>query len=352
MKVIIGVVLILVCTSCIPMPTIPEPGSGTIASGGMWVLCEGQWRQNNATLSYIQPNDNVVRDAMMFVNARSIGDTPSDLLAVSDTLCIAVNTSRKITFVQRSTGTFLGSVALPDNKEPYRLANSGSKLWCTNLNDDSITEFDIRSGAVTVAGVHVGPAPEGIGAADGKLYVALSGLGDLRHMEDGAGTVVVLDQRDLHAIDTIKSLPNAGAVIADAARHHVWCAYRNLPSATDQEGGVVVIDSRTDTVVSHWRFTAPTTMSLDSLSGDVYVLHANGVDVISPTSPISRRIVSHTNTSLDQAWYSIAFDGRTGDLFIGNAGTYLTDGEVLRLSTNGEVRSRYVVGPNPTKILP
>lgn len=344
--------LVLLATSCVPVPTVPEPGSGSVTAGGMWVVCEGLWRQSNATLSYLQPGGAVIRDAMTYVNGRGLGDTPTDALVVGDTLVIAVNTSRTIVFVQKSTGKLLGTSALSSNREPYRLAVSGSRMWCTNLNDDSMTELQLNTMQVTVPSVHIGPAPEGIAVADGKIYVACSGLGDLRAQESGAGTLMIVRERDLMTLDTIEGLPNAGDVIADRSRHAIWCAYRNLPSRSDEVGGVALVDSRADTIVRRWELKSPMQLALDSTSGFVYVLHANGVDVIDPARSTTTQVLSHTNTTNSDMWYSLFVDTRQQRLYVGNARNYLIDGELLVFTLGGEQVGTYPVGPNPTSIVP
>lgn len=314
-------------------------------------MCEGLWRQSNATLSYIPPSGVVVRDAMTYVNGVGLGDTPSHALRSSDTLVIAVNTSRKLVFVHALTGALLGSTPTPGAKEPYRLARSGRRVWCTNLNDDTITEFDLPTMQVVVPSVSVGPAPDGIGAVDGKVYVALSGLGDLRKSEPGAGSIVVLREFDLQEIGHIDSVPNAGAIAVDPVRHAVWCCYRNLASKPNEAGGVVLVNAQADTIVRRWEFTAPTNIAIHPQTGDVFVLHAHGIHRIAADGT-SSVVATHEATTTGETWYSIAYAAASRTLYVGNARSFLTDGEVLTLNESGEVLERYSVGPNPSCIIP
>jgi DNA-binding beta-propeller fold protein YncE len=316
----------------------------------VYVLCEGLWRQNNGALSYYQGGA-VTRDAMQYVNGNKLGDTPSDMLAIGDTLIIAVNTSQKILLLQRSTGLLLNTLIMPGGREPYRLASDGRKLWASNLNDDSITEFDLASGALNVERLFVGPAPEGLASINNKLYVAISGLGDLRVSEPLAGTLQILRTRDLEKIGEVGGLANAGTVVADAQRAQVWCAYRNLPSKSEALGGVALIDARADTVMQRWELKSPTRLAADPATGDVFVLHEDGVDRLTAGASAAR-IISHRSVSGADVWYALAYDAQRKQLLVGNARTYVTDGEVLEIALDGVVLNRISVGLNPTSILP
>lgn len=351
MKLISWVVLVCLCSSCIPAPTVPEAGHGSIGGGGMWVVCEGLWRQNNAALSYIQVNGVVIRDAMRYVNGSGLGDTPSDAIVVGDTIVIAVNTSRKIVLCSKSTGRLLASIAMPPGKEPYRLAYRDGRVWCTNLNDDSISELNLNTGSFSVSSKHIGPAPEGIAIVDSMIYVALSGFGDLRKSESRAGSVLVVHVRDLSVQDSIVNLPNVGALVADQQRHLLWCAFRNYASTPDVPGGVVLFDTQTNVELQRWAFNSPTRICTDTATGNAFILHTNGVDMLTPGTSASQHILEHKSTAANDVWYSLGYDHVNQHLIVGNARSYVTDGEVLVYTLNGQLVNRYGVGSNPTCIV-
>lgn len=344
--------VICLITGCVPTPTVPEDGSGTIVPGGVYVLCEGLWRQNNGALSYIAPTNATTRDVMMYVNGSRLGDNPSDMVVSGDTVIIAVNTSRKIVFVQRSSGKVRGIVSVPGGGEPYRLCLMGNRLWCTNLNDDTVTEFDLVTGLAVVSGITVGPAPEGIACTANKLFIALSGQGDLRSSEPDAGSLRILRSDDYSVITTLPNMPNAAAVIADQKRQRVWVTYRNLPSKPDAMGGVVLVDARSNAEVHRWEFQSPSRLALDTVHGDVYVLHGKGVSRLTEGVEQPALVLTHTSGAGSDTWYSLAYDSVRGLLYVGNARAFVTDGEVLVFMKDGSPVGRYPVALNPTSIAP
>jgi DNA-binding beta-propeller fold protein YncE len=152
---------------------------------------------------------------------------------------------------------------------------------------------------------------------------------------------------ELRVIDTISNLPNTMSVAADKSRGIVWLSYRNLRSRTDSLGGVIALDAATRKPLRSWRFPAPRGITVDKLSGICYVLHEDGVDELSPRISKPLRIITHSSRTPNDIWYSIGVSPTRQKLYIGNARSYVTNGEVLEYRTNGELLKRYEVGVNP-----
>ena len=350
--------LLAVCTlltalsGCIPTPSEPDVGTVRLDTAGVFVMCEGLWRQDNSTLAFLGDAGNNIQDIVSTMNPElRLGDTGSDLHVRGDSIYVVVNGSRSIEVFHRRTGKWQGRIRFTDNREPYKLAFvNDSVAVCTFLNDDSIAELNMRTLTVRLPRAFVGPAPEGIGVIGKHIYVAISGLGDLRSAEPGAGTVVVLDKVELLTVDTLRDLPNAMAVETDEERNIVWLSYRNLSSQPDSLGGVVALDATTRTPLRSWRFSAPRGICVDKLSGVCYVLHEQGVDELSPRIAKPLRIISHPSVTPNDVWYSIAVSPSRQKLYIGNARSYVTNGEVLVFRTNGQLLNRIDVGVNPGSI--
>lgn len=337
-----------ILSGCLPVPPEDAVDSARIDGPGTFVLCEGVWRQDNATLCYIGDNGVRVGDVVRAVNTDlRLGDTGSDLLIRGDTMWVVVSTSRSIEMFHRRSGLWLGRLRFDDLREPYKMAFvNDSVAVCTFLNDASIAEFNARRLSVRVARADVGPAPEGIAVVGGRIYVANSGLGDLRKGEKGAGTVAVLDASDLAVVDTIADLPNVQSIIADPRASRIWVTYRSYPSQPDVPGGIVAYDLTQRRIASRYQFSSVKGACIDQRSGTVYVMHGEGISAIrsSVVSTVMKRPDS-------EVWYGLGFDARTSRLLIGNARTYVTSGELVIADTTGVVIRRHEVGINPSVIV-
>jgi len=314
----------------------------------VYTVCEGLWQQNNAVLSYRDPTDAVIRDVYAGVNhGAALGDTPTDVVVLGDTLIVSVSTSRELVMIDRRSASVVRRTVIGTREQPYRLALVGDRLYVSCLNVDAVIEFNARTLERSTQNIPVGPAPEGLAATATKLYVAVSGLGDLRRTEPLAGTVQILRRSDLSVAGQIDSLSNAADVIADVARNVVWVSYRHYASEPDSLGGVVAIDTRADTVVARHRLFSPTRLTLDGRTGEVYVLHRDGIEALRVGGE-ARRVVTHTSGVGSDVWYSVWWHPQSERLYVGNARSFVTDGEVLIFSGQGALQERYAVGLNPT----
>lgn len=349
MKSPLLIVIAALCLRCVPVPTAPNVQTTPLAHGGVFVVCEGLWRQDNATLSYVNPSGTSERDVVSTRNpGLRLGDTGSDILVRGDSVYVCVSTSGTIEVYHRTTGVWKGRIRFDNGRQPYRLARVNDTVAvCSILNDDTISEIDLRVLSIRVVRAPVGPAPEGLCAYGGKLYVANSGLGDLRMKEFGAGTVSILDATDLRLVDSIPGLPNVMLCIADSLRNRIWITYRHLTSQPDSLGGIVLFDPSTSRIIDHQRYTSPKGLVIDPASGIIYVLHRYGVDMYDPNTRVRTTIVPHESGGNNDVWYSLGWWASQRLLLVGNARSYVTDGEVIAIELNGNVRFRANVGLNP-----
>ena len=171
-------ILGLLIAGCTSSPTAPEAGIGTVTKG-VYVVNEGNFTRNNATLSLYLPDSNkVYPDIFSAANGRLLGDVANDMVLFNDRGYIVVNNSQKIEVISLLDQKSVGTLVIPGSKSPYKLAILNSaKAYVTNLYDNSLTEFDPMSLQITQERILVGNNPEGIALANGKLYVCNSGFG-------------------------------------------------------------------------------------------------------------------------------------------------------------------------------
>lgn len=334
---------------CVPVPVEPDPITTPLEQPGFFVVNEGLWRQDNATVSYVREGGLVEANLVASRNpGLRLGDTGSDVLVRGDSVFVIASTSRSIEVYHRRTGLWQTRIRFEAAREPYRFARVNDTVAIvTMLNADAIAEINLRTCTIRVPAAPVGPAPEGACVLNRVIYVANSGLGDLRRNEEGASTVHLLDVSDLQRIDTIEGLPNVMLCVADAPRNRVWILYRHYVSQPDSLGGIVQWDPVQKRIVRHVRFAMPRGLIVDPRDGLVYVLHRDGLDAYSPERETQTRRASHASTMGNDIWYSLGWWNAQSSILIGNARSYVTDGEVIVLDRSGTERFRAPVGLNP-----
>lgn len=348
--VALGVMLFVGCQNAIkPIDTAP---TGT--QSGAYILCEGLWRQDNSTLSrYDASTATVSNDFFSRVNTGlRIGDTANDMVLQGDTLFIAVSTSRSVEIIRASTGVWLGRIRLAGmSQEPRHitLAND-STGFVSNLNDDSITEFDTRTFQVRTPRIPVGPAPEGIASSGRYVFVANSGFGDFRAAEAKAGTISVIEQATGREIRTLVGLPNAGDLLTNVAKTRLYAAYKNLPSKPDSLGGIVEYDAVSLQELRRWRLKSPFALNFSATGDTLFYLGGSGVELLALQQADAKPISAIRKIESNALWYGLGVHPRSSDLWICNARDYSVNGEVVVMRLTGEILRRFDVGINPNTI--
>lgn len=177
------------------------------------VVNEGSWQSDNGRLTYFEGEDVVSNKWFRDVNGRKIGDTPCDIVQVSDNLiAIAVNWSNLIQFISPDGKAVAATEDIPNNR---RLVSDGRYLYVTSyahtcgtpsgdmeFQKGYVAKIDVETFAVTTA-VEVGYEPEGIALYQGKLFVANSGGYAAQEDHDYERTVSVIDAATMRVERTV-----------------------------------------------------------------------------------------------------------------------------------------------------
>ncbi len=349
--VALGVMLLVGCQNATkPIDTTPAS-----TQAGAYILCEGLWRQDNSTLSrYDASTATVSNDFFSRVNTGlRIGDTANDMVLQGDTLFIAVSTSRSIEILRASTGVWLGRIRLAGmSQEPRRITLADDSTgFVSNLNDDSITEFDTRTFTIRTPRIAVGPTPEGIASSGKYVFVANSGYGDFRAKEAKAGTISVLDIRSRQEIRTLEDLPNAGDLLMNSTKTRLYAAYKNLPSKSDSLGGIVEYDVASLQELRRWRIKSPFALNFSATGDTLFYLGGSGVELLALRQADAKPISAIRKTETNALWYGLAVHPRSSELWICNARDYSVNGEVVVMRLGGDIVRRFDVGINPNTII-
>ena len=80
---------------CVPVPVEPDPITTPLEQPGFFVVNEGLWRQDNATLSYVREGGLAEVNLVASRNPQlRLGDTGSDILVRGGSVYVIASTSR------------------------------------------------------------------------------------------------------------------------------------------------------------------------------------------------------------------------------------------------------------------
>lgn len=185
----------------------------TDAQERLILLNEGTWQADNGRVTYFE-NDHVVSNQWFRdKNGQKIGDTPNDIIQISEELiAIAVNWSNIVQFIRPDGTAVAATEDIPNNR---KLCSDGRYVYVTSYGHECettsgtkyfdrgfVAKIDVATFKV-VAATEVGYEPEGIALYDGHLFVANTGGYSLQEGHDFETTVSILDAASMHVVKTI-----------------------------------------------------------------------------------------------------------------------------------------------------
>ncbi len=334
----------LLPAACVPDPTAPARPDVAPPAAGVLAVNEGLWRRDNATITLYNPADSTaVQDYFAARNpGERLGDLANDVEVRGGLAYIAVSTSETIEVIACGTGRSAGRLRLPTGNQPRRLAFIDSTRMAATCFGDSLTVFDPRTLRLDTV-VRVGPAPEGVAVAEGAVFVANSGLGNLRASEPRAGTITVLDARTFAMRNEFSIGPDPRDIIAVPVLGRLYV----LVGLPDSLGWVVELDPRTLGVTRRWEVHSGREMAIDQLGLICYVVGSDGLLAIDLAGPLSApRTFVPASAWPATIFYSVGC-APNGDVYLGTVRDYASPGEVLIFGRDGGVAGRFACGLNP-----
>ena len=339
------VLLAVLFTACKKKPVTQE--SSIIGSNGLFILNEGVWEHNNSSISYYNLDDNkCTTDIFTAVNNRGLGDTGNDLQRYGSRLYCVVNTSENVQVMDLYTAKVIGTVPLI-GKSPRRICFNGSKAYVSCF-DGTVVRFDTASLAVE-ATVAVGPNPEGVCIANGKLYVANTGG---YNAPNYGTTVSVIDLPTFSVVKNISVMENPNRLFLAPNQQDIYLISNG--NYYDISPRLQKISAATDEVVRTFDFDI-TNMAVYGnrayLYSYNYSTQAYTIQVMDLSSDIivNEQFIAD-NTTLNTP-YGIAVNPRNGDVYVTDAHNFTVNGDVYCFGQDGKRKFSFEVEINPSAIV-
>ena len=359
---------ILVAASAITLMTSCDPETDVVVTTdpeintGMFILNEGSYQANNASINYFDLSTQfVTADVFTAKNNRGLGDTGQDMIKYGSKIYISVYGSSLIEVIDAKTATSIKSIPVLDivsgsKSYPRYFAVANGKVYVTlfdktfgNVGKGNVALLDTTSLSITKT-VAVGSYPEGCAISNNKLYVANSG--GLATVKDS--TVSIIDLSTFTETKKIKVGLNPGSVKADSYGDVYVIARGNYKSIKSL---VSKINSSTDEITALPNVKA----TIMTIVGDKAYMYYSDYDAsynvtnkqfsvydvkndpTTATSFISADLIT-TNT------YCLDVDPTTNLVYIGET-DYSTSGIMHCYNQSGVEQYKFKTGINPSKIV-
>ena len=375
-RVGLGLLLLLFLLSCrgpeIILPSEEEQKGDTIHTEvkGFYLLNEGNMGSNKATLDYYDYTTatytrNIFAEANSDIT-QGLGDVGNDLRIYGGKLYAVINCSNLIEVMDAPTAKHIAQINIPNCRY---LAFADGYGYCTsyagpvqigNTQIGYVAKFDTATLRI-VDTCHVGFQPDGLEVVGSRLYVANSG-GYLSPNYER--TLSVIDLNTFRVLDTIPVAPNLHRVQSDHLGQ-LWLNsrgdYYDTPSKlyclTASLGNGQGGEERTDfpldsidipvsnfTILGDSLYFCGTQFSYIAYEDEI----TYGVIDIRTHQLLTTHLITDSITLVKP--YGIAVHPTTREIYITDAGNYVTPGMLYCFSPQGDFKWSVRTGDIPSAI--
>lgn len=340
---LIAAIAVLTISSCskdeeyVPLPEVRS---------GFYILNEGGFNSNNASLSYYNlENGSVVNGFFAQKNGRGLGDTGNDIQIYGSKMYIVVNASNTVEVVDAKTVKSIKQISFVDadkkiGRQPRSIVFNKNKAFVSSF-DGTVAVIDTASLNIEKY-ITVGRSPDGMAIANNKIYVANSGGLDYPNYDK---TVSVIDLNTLTETKKIEVVLNPGAVTATAdGRIYV----KSGGNYADIKPSLTIIDSKTDMVKSSKEFSGG---AMTIVGDKAYFLKAKGIiEYDLKTDAITKENVITDGTEIKIS-YGLNYDKVNEQFLVCDAQSYSGTGVVMCFSKEGKLLYKVDAGVLPNNVV-
>lgn len=319
---------------------------------GAYILNNGKWQSNNASLSYYNLQTREVATKVFATkNAKKLGDLGQDMVIYGGKMYITVANSGVI-FVTDKQTKIIKEIQLPNYKTPRSVVAYQGKVYATYF-EGALAQIDTTTFEVKT--IPVGNNPDELGIANGNIYVANS---DGMNWPPVGNTVSVVDIATFTISKEITVAVNPRLVEVDNQGDVYLISSgdysENMPAVLQR------IDTKTNTVQG-------VELSVTDNKGDKVVLTPNymamGANdklyIVCGKSDMNGYVQGKvycyntltekmegefvTDGSVVQNFHYISADKISGNVYIGSS-DYINNGDMYVFTPDGKLEDKFDTG--------
>ena len=314
---------------------------------GIFVLNEGNFGQENGSLSFYDPEENeIYNNVFQDVNKRNLGSIAQSIAFLDSIAIIVVNGSDRLEVIHTRTFKSIRTVNLPVGSSPkYITCYNKEKAYITNLYTNTCSVLDLKNWEITKE-IPVGANPEGIAIAGNKVFVANSGFGY-------GNTVSVINTALDEVIATIRVSDNPVSAETMNDRIYILCSGsygQDLYNPEDDSpGAIFCIDPETNIKLDSILIEGhPSKLATDGDRMGIFLTQGGLMRFNAEKMTIEDSLMIKAPVS--EVFYGVAWDPVTKNIHVLNAKDFTQQGQMLIYDTNGVKLREKTVGIIPGTI--
>jgi len=315
-----------------PISSIPE------GLKGVYVVNEGNFNKGNAELTFYIPDSNkVYQDVFYTANGKKLGDIAQNMYIKDGVGYIVVNNSNKIVLIDVKTNKLIDTITTNLNS-PRSIVFVNNKMYVSNMYGSSISVFSGTNYKTFQKNISVKGYPDEMVIANNKIYVVHPTF------DSPSTSVSVIDPSTDQVVKILQVYSNPTMIKNYGSNIAVLCTgeYNDWMNPNDDTFAKLYIINSSSITVTDSIFIGGHPMDFAIESDYAYV-----------TGDAAVIKVDLKNKKIDNAnfipgyFYSIAVEPINKLLYIGDAKTFSTQGEVLVYTLSGTQKTKFTAGIIP-----
>lgn len=332
--------LLFGCKKQLPIPVNieePKPFDTAISINGVYILNEGNFGWNNASVTYYDAETKSVNENLFqTANGFTLGDVAQDIYIDGDKTYIVVNNSGKIEVV--NTADFKSITTISGFNSPrYFLKVNNSTAYVSELYQNKIYIVDLTANAIT-GSISINGWTEQMQLLQNYVFV----------QNITQNSIYKLDASANQVIDTLQLTKGLNSIELDK-NNKLWAL---CGGDTSVAGSLYRIDPNAMTIEQSFPFTGnsnfPSYLCFNGTGEEMYYVNGDIYKInISASSLPTQSIISVGNSVV----YGLAVHPNSGDIYIADAVDYVQKGTVLRHSNSGSLLHTFKTGVIPSQFV-
>ena len=341
---------IFIFSGCMPDDPPVTPPDINESHSGLFIVNEGNFMYENASLSYLDfETDSVMNNVFFDVNNIPLGDVAQSMVIMDSTGYIVVNNSGKVYAINTNTFEVVGKITGLTSPR-YMHFVSKTKAYITDIYAKSIAivnplTFEI-TGHIDVdnhESQYYQHSTEQM--VQYKNYV-------FTNCWSYDNKILVIDTETDRLVDSIEVLKQPTSLVIDK-NNQIWTitdgGYNGSTYGYEQPGLIRINpETRTAEIVCRFELDdSPSELKINGSGDTVYFLNRNVYRFAIDNPSDIQLFARNTSSSSYNGFYGLAVDPQTSLVYVSDGLNMIKNGIVYKYSASGELLKSYKVGLIP-----
>ena len=347
----ITIFVAVIFSSCVKDPIAHKIPEFITGQNGAMILCEGLMGRDNATITRFdfETGSHSINYFAESNDGQKLGSIGNDLVIQDSIGFVAVSASGTVEAFSMKNGKSIGRIKFPNYVMPRKMCFVNDTLAFVTayieLSDADffVYKFNPQNIAKSQENLEqnkvlVGSHPEGIIAANGKLFVVNSGYGEYFLDAPNASTITVIDIATFSVINDFKTGTNPNKIYCSNNKIYVVCW--GITGQKDKyPSEIIEYDANNLQDLRRWT-TEVYDICFDAKGENLYYLNSSlgsnnggnnsaGINIIALNEANAKPKQIIPNPSNSNIWTCLAINENRNEIWVGNSFKFTTDGEVM-----------------------